>query len=136
MAARTGKLSDLMSNYPAGDLVGTEGLEVIQSGNNFGATVNQVRGQVVVFTGTGGVTLGDYDQVFKLKKGTGAATSLTLPTPTTDRRITVKDAKGDALINNITVIGTIDGGSSFVMNLNYQANTFVFDTTTSEWSVL
>ncbi len=48
---------------------------------------------------------------------------LTLPTPTAGRSLVIKDISGAAHINNITinphVAETIDGSSSFVLNLDY-----------------
>ena len=57
--------------------------------------------------------------------GTGAVTSLTLPTAQTvsGRIIVIKDAGGNALTNNITIdtegAETIDGSATVVINSNY-----------------
>ena len=73
-----------------------------------------------------------------VKKTTGSATAVTLPSaPMNGMEVYVKDAKGDAPINPITVTpasGTIDGAASFVMSANtYQGNHFHYNGT--EWSV-
>ena len=58
--------------------------------------------------------------------GTGAVTSLTLPTAQTvsGRTIVIKDAGGNASVNNITVdtqaSETIDGAATAVMNADYE----------------
>lgn len=58
--------------------------------------------------------------------GTGAVTSLTLPTAqvTAGRTIVIKDAGGNASVNNITVdtegAETIDGAATFVMTSDYE----------------
>lgn len=57
--------------------------------------------------------------------------------PTVRETHVIKDGKGDAASNNITVVGspnTIDGASTFVMNSNYQAVQVTF--TGLEWSVI
>lgn len=53
---------------------------------------------------------------------TSAARTITLPTPTNGRVLTVKDSTGSAGTNNITInpsaAETIDGGSSYIINRN------------------
>ena len=64
---------------------------------------------------------------------TAAARSLTLPAPTSGAYIAVIDSTGQAETNNITVSQnaseTIDGATSYVVNLNYGAVIFVSDGT-------
>lgn len=72
------------------------------------------------------VTIDDY--YLFINKTIGAATSVVLPDATTVGGSTfiIKDAKGDAFTNNITITtggGNIDGLSSYVMNVNYQSLT-------------
>jgi len=66
------------------------------------------------------------------------AMGVTLPsTPATGRIVIVKDGKGDATTNNITVSpasGNIDGAATFVIAANYGAVTCVYNGT--EWSVV
>lgn len=90
------------------------------------------------FTSTGDVTLKNAN-VLVLKKSVGAATTVTLPSgPVPGRTVVVKDAKGDAATNNITVQGaaaaTIDGQANVVLNVNYVAACFIW--TGDEWSLL
>ena len=57
--------------------------------------------------------------------------------PTTGRIFVIKDSGGDASSNNITVttdggVVTIDGGTSFVMNTDYESISVVFNGTAYE----
>lgn len=91
-----------------------------------------------VFTGTGNYTASATDYVVVINKVTGAATGVTLPsTPTIGRLVLVKDGKGDAGTNNITVspaAGTIDGVASIVMDQPYEAYEFVYNGT--NWNIV
>jgi hypothetical protein len=74
-----------------------------------------------------------------VNKTVGQATAVTLPPLTFGRIAIVKDGKGDAQTNNITIQaaeagGTIDGATSYVINENYGAVLLVHNGT--EWSVL
>lgn len=63
----------------------------------------------------------------------GASTSYTLPSSGfLGQRIAVKDDAGTAESINKTVHGSIDGGSSLVLNQNYAAREFVWNGT--NWS--
>jgi hypothetical protein len=57
-------------------------------------------------------------------------------TPTLNQSVTVKDVKGHAGVNNITVSGSanIDGAATYVINQPYGANGFVWNGST--WSVV
>lgn len=76
------------------------------------------------------------DRRVYVRKTTGSATTVTVPaSPTAHVDYIVKDARGDAAANPITVNGaTIDGQSSFVIPVNYGAVTLVFNGT--DWSVV
>jgi len=100
---------------------------------------------VYVFKGTGNVAMnasGDKSgqcREIEINKTVGAATQVTLPpSPAVGEYVTVKDGKGDAATNNITVIGassaTIDGQSSYVIQANYGAVMLRWNGT--EWKVL
>lgn len=57
--------------------------------------------------------------------------------PTTGRTFIVKDAGGDSATNNITIttvggVVTIDGGTTFVMNTDYESVSLVFNGTSYE----
>jgi len=90
-----------------------------------------------VFTGTGSITAAN-ETILVVKKGTGAATAVTLASsPVTGSVYTVKDGKGDANTNNITVSpasGTIDGASNKVISTAYGVLRLVYNGT--EWSTL
>lgn len=63
---------------------------------------------------------------------TASARSLTLPAAATTLFVVVKDTTGNAATNNITITpasGLIDGAATFVMNANYESETFVSDGT-------
>ena len=93
---------------------------------------------VNVVTAAGSVTCGSADDVVVINKGTGEATAVTLPaSPATGKQVVIKDGKGDASVNNITVSadsGTIDGAASQVIDSDYGARMFVFNG--SEWNLL
>jgi len=73
-----------------------------------------------------------------VNKTSGAATAVNLPaTPITGKKYIVKDGKGDAATNNITITpaaGTIDGAATYVMNTNYQVVSFVYNGT--QWNLI
>jgi hypothetical protein len=91
-----------------------------------------------VVIAAGAVTMSATDNVIIVNKTSGAATVLNLvASPTTGREVIIKDGKGDALTNNITVTpaaGNIDGSATFVMNLNRQAVSLIYSGT--EWVVV
>lgn len=63
--------------------------------------------------------------------------SIILPVSPIGTVFVIKDSDGDAAINPITVTATattIDGAASFIINLNYGSNTFVF--TGVEWNAI
>lgn len=69
------------------------------------------------------VTMTSSDTVLVVRKTTGSATAITLPTPNgSGQVITIKDGKGDAATNPITITpasGTIDGASSYAISTAY-----------------
>jgi len=77
------------------------------------------------------------DNVIVVNKSTGSATTITLPaSPTTGSMVIVKDGKGDAATNNITIQGNgknIDGTASRVININYGAFSLAYNGT--QWNV-
>jgi hypothetical protein len=81
---------------------------------------------------------GGLDDVIAINKSTAGATAVTLPAgPTTGDTYTIKDAKGDAAGNNITVsptAGNIDGAATNVINSNYGFRTYTYNGT--EWNVI
>ena len=91
-----------------------------------------------IVTASGAVTILAGDGLVKINKTTGAATAVTLEaSPVTGAVHTIKDGKGDAATNPITITpasGTIDGASNFVLNTNRAAVTLEYDGV--EWSVI
>src|SRR3954463_10949798 len=103
-----------------------------------------VRGPLVYANTTVLTAAGDYvcvnESQVVVKKTVGAATQITLPAVlVTGQSIIVKDGKGDAATNAVTVIAdgatatTIDGAASFVLNANFGAATFTYNGT--EWGL-
>lgn len=73
-------------------------------------------------TAAGNVTVTAADMVVGVNKSSGAATQVDLPAGTDGMRFWIKDAKGDAATNNITIVpaaGNIDGSANYVINTNY-----------------
>jgi hypothetical protein len=50
-----------------------------------------------------------------------AAINVTLPAATNGKVITIKDISGNAKINNITIIGNIDGTTNYIVDVDYFA---------------
>ena len=89
-------------------------------------------------TAAGAVTISaTTDYFICINKTVGAATTANLPgSPTAGLTYEIKDCKGDAGTNNITVTpasGTIDGASTFVISNNYGAAAVTYNGT--EWSI-
>lgn len=93
---------------------------------------------VNVMTAGASYTMQQNDYVISVNKTTGSATAITLmSSPTKGQLIRIKDAKGDAATNNITITpaaGTIDGAASLVINTAYGKAYLVYDGTA--WEVL
>jgi hypothetical protein len=94
------------------------------------------RNVTLVTTGASYVANGN-DSLIVVRKATGSATAITLPaSPAPGQEAIVKDGKGDAATNPITITsasGMIDGGASYVISANRGAARLTFDGT--EWVV-
>ena len=92
---------------------------------------------VRVVTASGAVTIASSDSIVVVNKTTGAATTVNLPSsPTTGTEFIIKDGKGDAATNNLTITpasGNIDGAGTYVINVNYQSITIVYNGT--QWNI-
>src|SRR5690242_3752218 len=96
---------------------------------------------VIVQKAAGNVSMGN-SGICVVKKTSGQATTVTLTARATRGMIAiVKDGKGDAASNNITIQPdsttnntTIDGGSTFVLSVNYAAALFLHNG--SEWNMI
>jgi len=91
-----------------------------------------------IFTGVGNTTADVSDYIIVINKTVGAATSVTLPlAPTNGQSFIIKDGKGDASTNNITIVGNgklIDGSANRIINQNYQAYEVVYNG--ASWDVV
>lgn len=78
------------------------------------------------------------DDVIIVNKTVAGATAVTLPgSPTQGDQYTIKDGKGDAAANNITVspsAGNIDGAATNVINSNFGFRTYIYNGT--QWNVI
>lgn len=78
------------------------------------------------------------DYVILVNKSVAAATTVNLPAGQSGLTYVIKDKKGDANSNNITVVPngseTINGGANYVMNVNNQAIWIIFNNGT--WSLI
>lgn len=146
--ASTAPSGNSVTIEPTASTAGTTGADLILRGGN-----DTTRGKVIVnsifetqsgrkqairvVTATGAVTVTSADDIVVVNKGTGAATTVNLPAGVTGTVFTIKDGKGDAATNNITVTpaaGNIDGAGTFVMNNNYQSVSLVYNGT--EWNII
>ena len=105
------------------------GTHITQAGRRRNLTYHTVPASVVV------VTIND---VIVINKTLAGATGVTLPAnPTKGDSYIIKDGKGDAGSNNITVspnTGTIDGAASNTISTNYLAREYIYNGT--EWNVI
>jgi hypothetical protein len=92
---------------------------------------------VRVVTAAGAITVTTSDYIICVNKTTGAATTVNLPaSPGVGDIYIIKDCKGDASTNNITVTpasGNIDGSATFVINVSRQSAGIFYDG--SQWQV-
>lgn len=96
-----------------------------------------MRWGVRVVVAAGAITLTNADVVVVANKTVGAATVVNLPAGVANQVFVIKDGKGDANSNNLTVTpaaGTIDGAATYVMNVAYQSVTLVYSGT--QWNVM
>lgn len=90
-----------------------------------------------VVTAAGAITVTSADYIVIVNKTVGAATAISFPSGVTNTVFIVKDGKGDANANNITITpaaGNVDGSSTYVINANYGSATFVYNGT--QWNVI
>lgn len=89
-------------------------------------------------TASGDVTVATTDDIVIVAKTSGAATVVNLPaTPTTGVTFEIRDGKGDAATNNITITpasGNINGAATLVLDKNYAAVEVTYNGT--EWSAV
>lgn len=84
--------------------------------NAFGHSIRRI-------TATGAITMQPSDQSISVDKTVGAASAVALiSSPAAGRAVKIKDGKGDANSNNITITpaaGNIDGAGTYVINVAY-----------------
>lgn len=132
---KTGASVEDLPDFPAqsgnnGKFLTTDGANLAWGsvGGGWAAAVTVVTADYTVLTS---------DNLIVVNKSVGSATTITLPAaPTTGSMVVVKDGKGDAATNNITVDGNgknIDGDATRVISVNYGAVSLVYNGT--QWNV-
>lgn len=87
--------------------------------SNSASQITADRTKIATVTTGASYTAKQSDFVIIVNKGTGSATSISLPIGVLGMELIIKDGKGDAATNNITITGTIDGAASVVINTNF-----------------
>ena len=90
-----------------------------------------------VVTAAGTVTVANTDYIVIVNKTVGAATTVDLPTGITNTVFEIKDGKGDANTNNITVTpaaGNIDGSATYVISTAYGYVRLIYNGV--QWNVI
>lgn len=134
--------ADVSSSSVAIWLTDTSGAPVVNfKGKDGGSNVFTVAlypNGVRVVTAAGAVTVAKTDYIVVVNKSSGAATTVNLPSsPVTGQKFIIKDGKGDAATNNITITpasGNIDGAATFVIAVNYGGVEIAYNGT--QWNVL
>lgn len=123
----------------ASPLTGTEAVPVAQAGVTVQTTPAAIAGlggglaprALRRVTGAGAVTVLKTDGIIVIAKTVGGATAVVLPSsPVAGEYHTIKDGKGDAATNPITITpaaGFIDGQASLVMNIGWESVNVEFD---------
>lgn len=86
---------------------------------------------------TGSTTLTSANHVVIVNKGSAVATITLDAAPATGKTVTIKDGSGNAAAFNVTIDGNgknIDGASSLVINIDYEAVTVVYNGT--QWNII
>jgi hypothetical protein len=108
---------------------------------DFGNVSGMVNEYVVEVFASGNYTMRGNEDIILINKTASESTQVQLPAgfaPTgfipPGYTVTIKDAKGDASINGILLIGTVDGVTNPIINTNYGYRKIVWDGNT--WSVI
>jgi len=115
---------------------------VTPGGGTFGGVLtlqNQLVLNSRIITTSGPAAVTSSDLVVLLSKAASEATAVTLPSSQTlGRMIVIKDLKGDASTNNVTIVTsggeTVDGLVGFSMTQNFQSITLMYNG--SGWSII
>lgn len=138
--ANTGQKLSYFATTSSAELAGVisdetgTGLLVFATSPSINTPIIKVSTRVVTAAGAVAVTASDY--YVGINKTVGAATTVNLPAGVTGMQFIIKDEKGDAATNNITITptaGNIDNAVTFVMSTNNQSATVVYNGT--QWTV-
>ncbi len=117
--------------------IGASGEILGNNGNDLGWIEHGIFIPDIVTAGAT-VTLDANSRKIVINKTIGSATAVSMPpSPKLGQSVLIKDGKGDAKINNITIDPsptTIDGFSGIVMTNNYQAFELLYNGT--EWNIV
>ena len=137
------KITDMT---PGSALTGAELFESVQSSATVSLLASQIKTYaatspvtttVRVVTAAGAVTVTTADYAVIVNKTVGAATTVNLPAGSTGLTFIIKDGKGDANANNITITpaaGNIDGSATYVMTSVYQSVSLMYNGT--QWNLV
>ena len=138
--------TQFISNAPLANTPGTSDmLALIQNGITKKLPIGSIPGLTpIVLAPTTVVTAGasyavlSTDYYIDIDKTVGSATAVVLPpSPGKGATLIIKDGKGDAGTNQITINGNgnnIDGQATYVMAFNYQSITLIYSGTS--WGVV
>lgn len=90
-----------------------------------------------VVTAAGAITVAATDYAVVVNKTVAAASAVALPAGVIGQAFVIKDGKGDAAANNITITpaaGTIDSAATLVISANYGVARLLYNGT--EWNVV
>ncbi len=124
----------------ANRIVGTDGNNNLVTTNLQTSDLTNLVPVTVVFTASWSTqTLADVSTLFYFVNASNStAKTINLPAnPTANNYVVIKDKKGDAATNNITISGNgklIDGVSSILINVNNQAYTLKYDG--AAWNII
>ena len=110
-----------------GNIVATNVQEALQ---DLDSAIQTGKGQLDIITAAGAVNVGTLEAGVAINKTVGAATTVNLPAACVRNGlpVIVKDMKGDAATNNITVVpngaDTIDGHANDVIAINLASRTY------------
>jgi len=112
----------------------TTGVASLAGMTNTAGEINHIRN----VTAAGAITVTSADYIVLVNKTSGAATTVNLPAGVDGTTFVIKDMKGDAATNNITITpasGNIDGAATKVLNINYQSANVTYSSAAGQWLV-
>lgn len=128
-------LADKIAIINAGPLAAVTTLEILQQ--FIAGTVSSIPSRVIVSNAQ--LPMTDADIFLLINKTIASATNVVLKTPSLGAICGVKDMKGDAASNNITLDAgsglLINGSQTLTMNANY-ATTWLIGMSDTQWGTL